>query len=107
MDDNQLMRLVCDSFSEALCASTLETRNVSNNKDRNRTRSSAWMMSLAGRLRVHFEGDRDVRVFSSDYSDNQKEFRRNEYLHDILVARTAKVSSPRQVLLTYVTEAIW
>jgi hypothetical protein len=63
-------------------------------KSINQQRSAAWVEALAEQFRKRYLNEKDVRVFSRQYTSNRGSFGLNEMLHDVCVCRVKTVPSP-------------
>jgi hypothetical protein len=73
-----------------------------------RNRSKHFVESLAAALREFYRAEKGLFVLSKHHGDHRLEFGLNELLYDILVCKTAQVSSSLEnEVLTFVTKAIW
>lgn len=80
------------SLSDLISSAVKMTKN--DLPEDHRARSRAFLKSLHEGIQAFFKSESDVKVFSSNFRDN--DFNRSEYLYDILVARFKRVKSPFQ-----------
>ena len=73
-----------------------------------RARSVAWIDALGNTFRDSYADDDTIRVFWKQNPDNKREFKLNELLHDVVVARCQFTASPKhKVQIPYVEETLW
>jgi len=74
----------------------------------NQNRSRSWVNTLAEQLKIVYEAEPDVTVFSKYDRSHRKDFRLNELLYDIVVCRVDEVaSSTHKKKLCYIKETLW
>jgi len=74
----------------------------------NQNRSRSWVQFLAEKLRLHYQSEEDIRVFSKYDKTNRKDFGLNELLYDVVVCRVGEVPSVKQGKnLLYIRDTLW
>lgn len=77
-------------------------------QEEHRSRSRAWVASVASAFRDVYSADPDVAVLWQQDDTHRGQFGRNELLHDITVVRHRTVPAPRQrKTLSYISQVLW